>query len=118
MTETTALGAAMAAGAAVGVWNLESDKDMPTLSLDTFYAFLRQPRTLFKQLKNASVELLLQELSDWNQEVSNNLDVKQIEDIRPQIYFEREHRRRREQRASLVRKTLTSMSPFSGSLNI
>ena len=38
MTETTALGAAMAAGAAVGVWNLESDKDIPTLSSDTFYA--------------------------------------------------------------------------------
>ena len=53
------------------------------------------------------MELLFQELLNWHQEVSNNLDVKQIEDIRPQIYFEREHRRRREQRASLLRKSIT-----------
>ena len=33
MSETTALGAAMAAGAAVGVWNLEQ---LPTVTMDTF----------------------------------------------------------------------------------
>lgn len=70
------------------------------------YAFLRRPRNLVKQFENSSVNVMLQSLLDWREQVTSDLNLAIIQDIRAETYFEKQRSTRIEQRRSLLRKSI------------
>ncbi|HBE21306.1 MAG TPA: hypothetical protein DEG17_04570 [Cyanobacteria bacterium UBA11149] len=87
----------------LAVTNMSFDRILYAIS----YAFMRQPRNLVKRFENESVNLLLQSLLDWRTEVSSDLGLELIQDMRAETYFEKERNKRIEQRRSLLRKSIT-----------
>ncbi|MDJ0703880.1 MAG: hypothetical protein QNJ46_11425 [Leptolyngbyaceae cyanobacterium MO_188.B28] len=89
-------------------WFLAVTNMFPKPSLSAIsYAFLRRPRNLHKQFENASVNSLLQSLLVWREEVMNDLDLRLIQDVKAETYFEKQRNDRIAQRRSLLRKSIT-----------
>lgn len=95
------------------VCHLEKDWSLATTNIPVSdngsavsYAFLRQPRMLFKQVENAPSDLLFQSLLDWRERASRDLGVEPIRDISAEMYFEKERNKRRKQRRYLLGKSI------------
>ncbi len=71
------------------------------------YAFLRLPQVLGKRREQTTtVEVLFQSLLEWRQQVSNNLDIKVIQETTAEIYLNADQQNRSNQRTSLNRKSM------------
>lgn len=86
----------------LGVTNISSNPNLSAIS----YAFLRQPHNLVKRFENASANLLLQSLLDWREQVSSDLGLELVQDVKAETYFEIERSKRIKQRRFLLRKSI------------
>ncbi len=84
-----------------------TDISSQTIVWAVWYAFFRQPHCLVKQFEDNSINVLFQAILDWRKQVSRDLDLKVMQDVTVETYFERENRNRKEQRHSLLFKSIT-----------
>jgi hypothetical protein len=72
-----------------------------------WFAFLRQPRTLGKRREQSTtLKTLLQVLLEWRQQTSNDLNLKVIQEISAETFFDSQHQDRKNQTAALNRKSM------------
>jgi hypothetical protein len=83
------------------------------------YAFFRQPRKLVKKIENAPVDILFQSLLEWREQVCSDLNLRLIQDVRSETYFEKQHSNQADRKHVLLRKSviLALLEMFLFSLN-
>lgn len=93
-------------------WSLTTIKRLfpPTFTSAISYAFLQEPRTLLKEVRNTPVSLLFQSLLDWREQASKDLGVEPIQDIRAEVFFERERSERRKKIRYMLSQSMTWMT--------
>lgn len=70
------------------------------------YAFFRHPRKLFKKIENVPVNILFQSLLEWREQICSDLNLEVIQDVRSEIYFEKQRSNRIDRKRTLSRKSI------------
>lgn len=74
--------------------------NMPSFAIS--FAFLWQPRGLIKYFENTSENMMFQALLDLREQVSSDLGLELVQDMRAETYFELERKRTRDRRRSFL----------------
>ena len=72
-----------------------------------YFAFMSQPKIIFKRIENASVDLLLTSLIEWRKQVKNKLCLEVVPVENADTYFHWENKKRSLQRKGLSKKSIT-----------
>jgi hypothetical protein len=70
------------------------------------YAFFRQPHKLVRKIENVPVNMLLQSLLEWREQICSDLNLELIKDVKSETYFEKQHSNRIDRKRTLLRKSV------------